>query len=92
MDQLGENIFIDLVLILRYPVPRVSIFENNFNEKLRNMITTRIIFKSNNFQDDTTPSKTQLANRGDFFYQKSTIGTTIAVIGANNGTYCLQTE
>ena len=29
---------------------------------------------------------------GNFFYQKSTIGTTIAAIEANNGTYCLQNE
>ena len=27
---------------------------------------------------------------GDFFYWKSTIGTTIAAIEANNDTYCLQ--
>ena len=27
---------------------------------------------------------------GDFFYRKSTIGTTIAAIDAHNETYCLQ--
>ena len=27
---------------------------------------------------------------GNFFRQKSTIGTTIPAIGANNDTYCLQ--
>ena len=33
-----------------------------------------------------------LCRSGDFFYQKSTTGTTKAAVEANNGTYCLRKQ
>ena len=36
------------------------------------------------------PIRLRVCTSGNFFYRKSTIGTTIAAIGANNDTYCLK--
>ena len=41
----------------------------------------------------TTPENSSLGfSSGNFFYQKSTTGTTIAAIEANNDTYSLQKQ